>query len=130
MPPDPSGCDHMVRRNGEVYAGTHLIVDVTGGQGLDCVETVETALKRCVEVCKVTLLHMHVHRFAPQGVTGIAVLAESHMSVHTWPEAGYAAFDAFMCGATEPWNAIDVLREVFRTDGLRVTELRRGEGIV
>ena len=122
MTSDPSRTDHFVRRDGKVYAGTHLIVDVVGGQNLDNVEAIEMALRRCVEACKVTLLHMHVHRFAPQGLTGIAILAESHMSIHTWPEAGYAAFDAFMCGATEPWNAIDILRDIFQTSDVRVTD--------
>ena len=122
--------DHFIRREGKVYAGTHLILEVLGGHNLDCIETVEAALRRCVYACKATLLHIHLHKFAPQGVSGVAVLAESHISVHTWPEAGYGAFDVFMCGDAEPWNAIEILREAFNADDVLTKELLRGEGIV
>jgi S-adenosylmethionine decarboxylase len=63
-------------------------------------------------------------------VSGVAVLAESHISVHTWPEIGYGAFDVFMCGDAEPWRAVDVLKAAFGTQDVRVTELLRGEGLV
>lgn len=127
---DDARDDHFVRRDGKIYAGTHLIIEVIGGDNLDCVDTVESAFRACVEACKATLLHIHLHRFAPQGVSGVAVLAESHISVHTWPEAGYAAFDVFMCGDAEPWNAVDILRDAFTADDVIVKELLRGEGIV
>ena len=127
---DESRDDHFIRREGKVYAGTHLIIEVIGGTGLDCVETVEAAFRRCVEACKATLLHIHLHKFAPQGVSGVAVLAESHISVHTWPEAGYGAFDVFMCGDAEPWRAVEILREAFGADEIRTRELLRGDGIV
>jgi S-adenosylmethionine decarboxylase len=76
------------------------------------------------------LLHIHTHKFSPQGVSGVAVLAESHISVHTWPEIGYAAFDVFMCGDAQPWKAVDVLANAFDTKDVRVKELLRGEDIV
>jgi S-adenosylmethionine decarboxylase len=57
-------------------------------------------------------------------------LAESHISVHTWPEIGYGAFDVFMCGKADPWKAVDVLKAAFGTQDVRVTELLRGEGLV
>jgi S-adenosylmethionine decarboxylase len=57
-------------------------------------------------------------------------LAESHISVHTWPEIGYAAFDVFMCGDAQPWNAVGVLAEMFETTDVRVRELLRGDGVV
>lgn len=122
--------DHFIRREGKVYAGTHLIIEVLGGNGLDCVATVEAVFRRCIEACGATLLHIHLHKFAPQGVSGVAVLAESHISVHTWPEAGYGAFDVFMCGDAEPWKAVEILREAFGAEEVRTKELLRGEGIV
>lgn len=122
--------DHFVRRKGKVFAGTHLIIEVIGGKNLDCVETIETAFRDCVAACQATLLHIHLHRFSPQGVSGVAVLAESHISVHTWPEAGYAAFDVFMCGDADPWKAVDILRTAFDADEIKVDELLRGEGVV
>ena len=122
--------DHFVRREGKVFAGTHLIIEVIGGNGLDCIETIEAAFRDCVEACQATLLHIHLHRFSPQGISGVAVLAESHISVHTWPEAEYAAFDVFMCGDADPWKAVDILRAAFNADEIKVDELLRGEGVV
>lgn len=122
--------DHFIRRDGKVFAGTHLILEVVRGEGLDDQARIEDALRDCVDACGATLLHIHTHKFTPQGVSGVAVLAESHISVHTWPEIGYGAFDVFMCGEAEPHRAIDVLRTAFNAEDVRVKELLRGEGIV
>jgi len=122
--------DHFIRRDGKVFAGTHLIIEVMGGEGLDDETRIQTAFRDCVETCGATLLHIHTHKFSPQGVSGVAVLAESHISVHTWPEIGYGAFDVFMCGDAEPWRAVDVLRTAFDATEIRVRELLRGEDIV
>jgi S-adenosylmethionine decarboxylase len=122
--------DHFIRRDGKVYAGTHLIIEVMGGEGLDDEARIERAFRDCVAACGATLLHIHTHKFSPQGVSGVAVLAESHISVHTWPEVGYAAFDVFMCGAANPWEAVGVLRRAFAAREIRVQELLRGEGLV
>src|SRR5262245_36856448 len=84
---------HFAVRNGVRCAGAHLIIDLYGATRLDDIEHIETTLRRCVEAASATLLHIHLHRFEPNGVSGVAVLAESHISIHTWPEAGYAALD-------------------------------------
>lgn len=110
-------------------AGTHLIIDVREAEGLDCPDTVERALREAVTACRATLLHIHLHKFSPQGVSGVAVLAESHVSVHTWPEAAYGAFDVFMCGDADPHAAVPVLRRAFRAGRVDVREIRRGEGL-
>lgn len=122
--------DHFIRRDGRVYAGTHLIVEVVDGQGLDDEPRIQQAFRDCVEACGATLLHIHTHKFSPQGVSGVAVLAESHISVHTWPEIGYGAFDIFMCGDARPWEAVRILREAFAAGEIHVKELLRGEGLV
>ena len=75
-----------------------------------------------------TLLHIHVHHFQPNGVSGVAVLAESHISIHTWPDAGYAALDVFMCGSADPDACIPVLREAFSAKSVGVSEILRGQG--
>ncbi len=98
--------------------------------GLDDEARIAQAFRDCVETCGATLLHIHTHKFSPQGVSGVAVLAESHISVHTWPEIGYGAFDVFMCGDAQPWRAVGVLKAAFVTDDVRVTELLRGDGLV
>jgi S-adenosylmethionine decarboxylase len=127
---DTSRDDHFIRRDGKIYAGTHLIIEVVQGQGLDDEARIQGAFRECVEACGATLLHIHTHKFSPQGVSGVAVLSESHISVHTWPEIGYGAFDVFMCGDAQPWNAVEVLRRTFNAGEVRVTELLRGDGLV
>ncbi len=119
--------DFFVERDGVRYAGTHLIVDLWEAERLDDMEQIEETLRECVAAAGATLLHIHLHHFTPNaGVSGVAVLAESHISVHTWPELGYAAFDVFMCGDTKPQAAVEVLREAFKPARLAVTEHLRG----
>ena len=99
-----------------------------GATRLDEADHVRAALIEATAVAGATLLHLHVHRFTPSGgLSGVAVLAESHISIHTWPEHGYAAIDVFMCGQTEPHKSIDVLRRAFEAETIEVDELRRGK---
>jgi S-adenosylmethionine decarboxylase len=118
--------DHFATRNGVRCAGVHLIVDLHGAQGLDDIDLIETTLRRCVDAARATLLHIHLHHFQPNGVSGVAVLAESHISIHTWPDAGYAALDVFMCGKANPDACVPVLREAFKAKRVAVNELLRG----
>jgi S-adenosylmethionine decarboxylase len=119
--------DHFALRNGVRCAGVHLIVDLHGAKGLDDIDLIEATLRRCVEAARATLLHIHVHHFQPNGVSGVAVLAESHISIHTWPEVGYAAVDVFMCGSASPDACVPVLREAFAAARVEVNELLRGQ---
>ena len=125
--PDENRKDHFAVRNGVRCAGVHLIVDLHGAERLDDIEHIEATLRRCVSAASATLLHIHLHHFQPSGVSGVAVLAESHISIHTWPEAGYAALDVFMCGSADPDACIPVLREAFSAERVGVNELLRGE---
>jgi S-adenosylmethionine decarboxylase len=119
--------DHFVRRNGIEYAGTHLILDLWEANHLDQLELMEAAMRKAVDVCGATLLHIHLHHFTPNnGISGIAVLAESHISVHTWPERQFAAFDIFMCGNAEPELAIPVLNSTFNPGKIYISEHLRG----
>lgn len=129
-PLDSDREDHFIRKDGKVFAGTHLIIEVKNGTGLDCEARIQAAFRKIVDVCGATLLHIHTHKFSPQGVSGVAVLAESHISVHTWPEIGYGAFDVFMCGDAQPWKAVEVLGEAFETSEIDARELLRGEGLI
>jgi S-adenosylmethionine decarboxylase len=119
--------DHFAVRNGVRCAGVHLIVDLHGAERLDDIDHIEATLRRCVSAAQATLLHIHLHHFQPSGVSGVAVLAESHISIHTWPEAGYAALDVFMCGSANPDACIPVLREAFSAERVGVNELLRGQ---
>jgi S-adenosylmethionine decarboxylase len=125
--PEQKRLDHFATRNGVRCAGVHLIVDLHGATRLNDIDHIETTLRRCVEAAEATLLHIHLHRFQPSGVSGVAVLAESHISIHTWPEIGYAALDVFMCGSADPDRCIPVLREAFSAKRVGVNELLRGE---
>ena len=119
--------DHFAVRNGVRCAGVHLIIDLHGAERLDDIEYIEATLRRCVAAARATLLHIHLHHFQPSGVSGVAVLAESHISIHTWPEAGFAALDVFMCGSANPDACIPVLREAFSAKRVGVDEILRGK---
>mgnify|MGYP006266158739 CR=1 FL=1 len=123
-----SSLDHFKRKDGRIFAGTHMILDLWGASRLDDIEHIETTLREAVTAAKATLLHIHLHHFTDNGgVSGVAVLAESHISIHTWPERDYAALDIFMCGDAEPENAIAVFRTAFMPSELDVDELYRGD---
>ena len=89
-----------------MYTGTHLLADLFGCHGLDDAVRVEDALRAAVAAADATLLDVRLHHFGPgQGVTGVALLAESHISIHTWPEHSYAAVDIFLCGPRHDLDA-------------------------
>jgi S-adenosylmethionine decarboxylase len=121
------GHGHLAVRNGVRCAGVHLIVDLHGADGLDDIDLIEATLRRCVEAAQATLLHIHLHHFQPNGVSGVVVLAESHISIHTWPDLRYAALDVFMCGKASPDACIPVLREAFKAKRVEVNEILRGQ---
>lgn len=106
--------DHFSVHNGVVCAGKHLVVDFWDAERLTDLALMESALREAVVAGGATLLHIHLHHFTENdGISGVAVLAESHISVHTWPERGYAAFDVFMCGDAQPQQSIRALERYF-----------------
>lgn len=119
--------DHFVVRDGVTFAGMHLLIDLWGAKHLDEIEMMECALRDAATEANATLLHVHLHHFTPNGgISGVAVLAESHISVHSWPEREFAAFDVFMCGDSEPHKAVEVLRRAFSPTRVDVRENLRG----
>jgi S-adenosylmethionine decarboxylase len=122
--------DHFVEENGLVYAGKHLIIDLYGAKHLNDLALTKRVLLEAVDVTGATLLHMHCHHFTPYGgISGVAVLAESHISLHTWPERDYAAWDIFMCGKTQPEKAVALLRAAFQPKNLTVENHHRGQHV-
>ena len=93
------------------YVGRHLIADLHGCSRLDDAEWIERCLVDAAAAAGATLLEVRLHVFGPgQGVTGVALLAESHISIHSWPEHGYASVDIFMCGRAHDLEAaLDVI---------------------
>ena len=120
----------LMERDGQEFAGLHVIVDIYGAKNVNDPEYVEKVLHKCIDQCQATLLNMTLHTFPPtNGVTGVACLSESHISVHTWPEHEYAAFDIFMCGKSEPEIAADIIIKAFSASSYKIQKIKRGEPI-
>jgi len=110
--------------------GKHIILEMWGccKDTIDNVEVVKGILVKATESVKATLVDVVCHRFSPYGVTGVAILAESHIAVHTWPEHGYAAADIFICGsAINPRDAASYMTEAFYAKETSFLELKRGD---
>ncbi len=118
--------DHFISVDGEEYAGRHLIIDLYDAKNLDNEEVIRAAFLKCIEECGATLLHIHLHQFQPNGISGVAVLSESHISIHTWPERNYAALDVFMCGCAKPELSVPILKDAFAAGRVEVKNLLRG----
>lgn len=124
---DEAQKDYFIERDGVRFAGMHLLVDLWEADALDDPAHVDAALRAGAEAAGATILHGHFHHFTPNGgVSGVLVLAESHISIHTWPERGYAAIDIFMCGACDPHLALPHLKAAFRAGRVELSEQRRG----
>ncbi len=126
--PVVDGCeDYTVEKDGLRFAATHVLVEFWGARHLDDTDVVEKAIRTAAQTAGATILHIHVHQFAStRGVSGVAVLAESHISIHTWPEHDFAAVDIFMCGACDPYKAVPVLRRAFEPTSMQISEHKRG----
>ncbi|MCD6509109.1 MAG: adenosylmethionine decarboxylase [Thermoprotei archaeon] len=109
--------------------GRHIIAEFIGcpPSVLDDIEVLKEELVKAAEIAGATVLGDAFHKFKPYGVTGVVIVGESHLSIHTWPEYGYAALDIFTCGNhVDPWKAYEVLKEVLKPKYVSVMELRRG----
>lgn len=115
----------------EPYDGCHLIADLHQCErALDDIVEIERALRGGVDAAGATLLELRLHSFGPgQGITGVALLAESHISIHTWPEHGYAALDFFLCGRRHDVTlALAAVKDVLRPGRTIERTIARGYG--
>jgi len=97
-----------------VTPGSHLLLDFWGAKNIQNKEVIEKAMREAAKACNAKVLGVTLHEFGEgAGITGVAVLAESHISIHTWPEISYVALDVFMCGKCDPQNAIPVFEKYF-----------------
>lgn len=109
--------------------GRHILAEI---YGCDCeilnnrslIEKVmvDSALKAGAEVRETAF-----HEFSPQGISGVVIISESHLTIHTWPELGYAAVDIFTCGEKiNPWDACNYLCDSLKAKNITATEVKRG----
>ena len=119
--------DHFIVENNLVFAGIHIIIDLWECNFVNKIIPLRKMIKEAVKLSKANILHLHMHRFGKeQGISGVAVLAESHISVHTWPERKYIAFDIFMCGDTYPELASEYLIKTLKPKRKKIEIIKRG----
>jgi S-adenosylmethionine decarboxylase len=108
--------------------GRHLIAEYydCDSHVLDDVDTVRGAMLDAATAVGATVIGEAFHRFEPQGLSGTVVIAESHLSIHTWPENGYVAVDIYTCGGLDPRRGFELLAERLGAGSSRVQEILRG----
>jgi S-adenosylmethionine decarboxylase len=110
--------------------GRHILAEFFNcdPQIINDVEKVEQYMKRAAIECGAAIVNSVFHTFNPHGISGVVVIAESHLAIHTWPEYSYAAVDVFTCGnSVDPWIATRTLQEYLRAESIKSIELNRGE---
>ena len=119
--------DYFIEQDGVRFAGNHVLVELWDAVNLDEPKLIDDALLQGARDAGATVLHSHFHHFSPySGVSGVVVLAESHISIHTWPEKNYAAIDIFMCGACDPHDALPAIKRAFQPGSVEIQNLKRG----
>lgn len=109
--------------------GRHIILEYYGCpmELLNGHEFIEEVMVGAAKAMRATLVSVHFHQFNPHGVSGAVVISESHLTIHTWPEFGYAAIDVFTCGdVIDPWAAHRYLKERFKPSKESIMEFKRG----
>ena len=109
--------------------GRHLVVELSecNQEKLNDLSFLEECLDEAVRRSGATKVRSVFHRYNPQGISGVVVIAESHISIHTWPEYGYAAVDFFTCGQTvDPYRALDHVKTGLESKDVQVSEINRG----
>jgi S-adenosylmethionine decarboxylase len=109
--------------------GRHVLAEVYGCrfETLNDIEQVREIMVNAALAAGADIREVCFHKFSPQGVSGVVVISESHLAIHTWPELGYAAVDVFTCGETvNPWDACKYLSEKFQAGQVHATEIERG----
>ncbi|MDP2643895.1 MAG: adenosylmethionine decarboxylase [Desulfobacterales bacterium] len=110
--------------------GAHIIMDIHGCDPgkLDDMDFCKNTLEGAAIAARSTIVKTAFHKFAPQGVTGFCLVQESHLSIHTWPECGFAAVDIFMCGREgDPQKARKYILEALGGEEVQVISIERGK---
>ena len=109
--------------------GRHVLAEIYGCEYdiLNDISRVEKIMVNAALEAGAEIREFVFHKFSPQGVSGVVVISESHLAIHTWPELGYAAVDVFTCGdKVDPWDACNFLTEQFCAKHLTAKETKRG----
>jgi len=110
--------------------GKHILVEFYGcnPEKLKDTAMLQTEFENAADMSGATVVDSTFHAFSPYGVSGVVVIAESHLTIHTWPEYGYAAVDLFTCGDTvDPWKAFSYLKSVLESNNTSTIEMKRGQ---
>jgi len=109
--------------------GRHILVEFyeCNKDILNNKDLIQTYMEKAAVKSNATIVNAVFHRFSPHGVSGVVVIAESHLAVHTWPEYNYAAVDLFTCGSSvNPWVAFDILKDSLGAEQFTINEIKRG----
>lgn len=109
--------------------GRHVLAEVHGCrfEVLNDIKAVEDIMVNSALEAGAEVRELVFHKFSPQGVSGVVVISESHLAIHTWPELGYAAVDVFTCGqSVNPWDACNYLTEMLGATYVNASEVKRG----
>lgn len=108
-------------------AGIHILLDFYGAKNINSMKFVKKSLVEAIRASKFKLIKINLHKFSPHGVSGVAIIAESHISIHTWPEYNFAAIDIFVCGGKNARPAIKSLKKAFKPKRAVCNEILRGK---
>ena len=109
--------------------GRHVLAEIydCSAETLNDIKAVEKIMVRAALVAGAEIREVAFHKFSPQGVSGVVVISESHLAIHTWPELGYAAVDVFTCGETvDPWVSCNYIKQEFAAQRMEAKEVKRG----
>ncbi len=110
-----------------VHLGNHIIAEFLECENMEDYEHLEQALWSAAQAANATVIKIMTHKFSPIGMTGLALLSESHISIHTWPEYGYIAVDVYTCGEhVDVYAAIESLKGFFKSKKVRQIKIERG----
>ena len=109
--------------------GRHVLAEIYGCKEeiLNDIKQVENIMVEGALAAGAEIREVVFHMFSPQGVSGVVVISESHLAIHTWPEYGYAAVDVFTCGDTvDPWVSCEYIKKAFAATRMEAQEVKRG----
>jgi len=115
------------QKRNQKYAGIHLIAEFWHGRDIESSKELKRILIEAAKKAKNIPLKISIHKFSPQGITGVILLAESHIALHSWPEINYLAIDIFTCGCKAmPYKALEYLKKEFKPKKVEIKEIKRG----